>query len=358
MMGIEMQEKEKKDFKSLTEKVGRFNLRGKTVLIPEMNRIGTHLIAAAFRGFRINARVLPTFKGLSLGNEYTSGKECFPCQITMGDILHFLQSEAKHLGEAFDPENYIYFMPEADGPCRFGMYNKYQRIVLDSFPELSRLKIGSLTTGDGYSLSGMIEKSRVGDLRKSAYLAVLAGDILDRVLWRIRPYEREAGKADLFIEEAMVRMEKAFEKYAARKDFDSILQQLEEVAKEGKGIIDPAVGKKPLIGIVGEIYLRTHVKANQDVIRVLEKFGAEVINASVAEWVNYTSYEGFREARAGFVRCLRQYKAGAAGKFLKTMIRFGGDLLYQEFRQKRCMSALGRSWTLPGTIKWDISTEF
>jgi predicted nucleotide-binding protein (sugar kinase/HSP70/actin superfamily) len=330
-----MQVKEKRNFQSLTEKVGRFNLSRKTVLIPEMNRIGTHLIAAAFRGFGINARVLPTFEGLALGNEYTSGKECFPCQITMGDILHFLQTEAKHLGEAFDAENYIYFLPEADGPCRFGMYNKYQRIVLDSFPELSRLKIGSLSTEDGYSLSGMIEKSRVRDLRKSSYLAVVVGDILDRFLWRIRPYEKEQGAADVFIEGAMGRMEKAFETYAAKKDFDGILQQLEEMLKEGKRIIDPAIGRKPLIGMVGEIYLRTHVKANQDVIRVLEKYGAEVINASIAEWVNYTSYERFREARTGFVRSLRQFKPGTAGKCLKTMVSFGGDLLYQEFRQKK-----------------------
>ncbi|HIJ19900.1 MAG TPA: CoA activase [Deltaproteobacteria bacterium] len=333
--GIEMQGKEKRDFQSLTENVGRFNLSSKTVLIPEMNRIGTHLIAAAFRGFGINARVLPTFDGLALGNEYSSGKECFPCQITLGDILHFLQSEAKRLREAFDPEDYIYFMPEADGPCRFGMYNKYQRIVLDSFPELSRLKIGSLTTGDGYSLNGMIEKSRVRDLRKNLYLAVLVGDVLDRVLWRIRPYEKEAGEADAFIEGAMIHLEKAFEKYAAKKDFDRILKQLEEMVKKGKGIIDPAIGQKPLIGVVGEIYLRTHVKANQDVIRVLEKYGAEVMNASIAEWVNYTSYDRFRDARAGFVRGLRQFKAGAAGKYLRTMIGFGGDLLYQEFRQKK-----------------------
>ena len=329
-----MQEKEKRDFQSLTENVGKFNLGSKTVLIPEMNRIGTPRLRP-LSGDSDRRKVLPTFDGMALGNEYTSGKECFPCQITMGDILHFLQAEAKRLGEAFDPENYIYFMPEADGPCRFGMYNKYQRIVLDSFPELSRLKIGSLSTGDGYSLSGMIEESRVRDLRKSSYVSVIVGDILDRLLWRIRPYEKEAGAADAFIEASMQNMEKAFEKYAAKKDFDRILQQLEQTVREGKRIIDPAIGQKPLIGVVGEIYLRTHVKANQDVIRVLEKYGAEVVNASIAEWVNYTSYDRFREARAGFVNELRQFKPGAAGKCLKSMISFGGDLFYQEFRQKK-----------------------
>ena len=149
------------DFQSLTEKVGRFNLSNKTCLIPEMNRIGSHLLAAVFRGFGINAKIMDTYKGLDLGMEHTSGKECYPCQITMGDILYHMREEAKLLGDDFDPEGYIYFMPEADGPCRFGMYNKYQRIVLDSFPGLSRLKIASLSTEDGYSLAGIIEDGSV-----------------------------------------------------------------------------------------------------------------------------------------------------------------------------------------------------
>ena len=132
-----------------------------------MNRIGCHLLAATFRGFGINARVMETYKGLDLGKEYTSGKECYPCQITTGDILYFMKKEKERLGEAFDPEDYVYFMPEADGPCRFGMYNKYQRIVLDSFPELRRVKIGSLTTKDGYSLDGMIEEEQGQGSQKS-----------------------------------------------------------------------------------------------------------------------------------------------------------------------------------------------
>ncbi len=323
------------NFKSLSENVGRFNLRNKTFLIPEMNRIGAHLLAATFRGFGIHARVMETYKGLALGMAHTSGKECYPCQITTGDILHFMRTESDRLGEAFDPEEYVYFMPEADGPCRFGMYNKYQRIVLDSFPELNRMKIGSLTTGDGYSLSGIIEPERVRDLRKVAYLSQVVGDILDRLLWRIRPYEAEPGRTDRFIEEAMHRMSEAFETHGPDMAFERIFARMEEVLKEGKSIMDPAIPRKPLIGVVGEIYLRTHVKANQDVIRMLEKYGAEVVNASVCEWMNYTSYERFREARQGLWYGLRQLSPSTMKGFLKDIVGFGGDLYYQQFRQKQ-----------------------
>jgi len=323
------------NFQSLKDSVGRFNLRDKTFLIPEMNRIGAHLLAATFRGFDIHAKVMDTCKGLDLGQEYTSGKECYPCQITMGDILYYMQKEKERLGDNFNPESYVYFMPEADGPCRFGMYNKYQRLVLDSFGDLGRLKIGSLTAEDGYSLAGLIEKERVRDLRKAAYFSVVVGDILDRLLWKIRPYEKEPGMTDEFIEKSMHVMEDAFETYGADKEFDKILDKLEEIIEEGKAIIDPGISPKPRIGIVGEIYLRTHVHANQEVIRVLEKYGAEVVNASIAEWVNYISYDGLRNAKIGFRLNLRQFRFGPAREYLKKVLGFGGELLYQQHRQKQ-----------------------
>jgi predicted nucleotide-binding protein (sugar kinase/HSP70/actin superfamily) len=323
------------DFQSLTENVGRFDLRDKVFLIPQMHRIGVHLVAAAFRGFGINARVMDTCKGLDLGKEYTSGKECYPCQITTGDILYFLEKERERLGRKFNSGNYVFFMPESGGPCRFGMYNKYQRIILDSFPDLRGVKIGSLTSRDGYSLEGIIEKGQARDLRKAGYFSILLSDILDRLLWKIRPYEKRPGMADEFIERAMHIMEDSLEKYGARKDFDKILDKLEEIINEGKKIIDPEVPSKPLIGIVGEIYVRTHVQANQDLIRLLEKYGAEVINASVAEWINYTAYDRFREAKAGFRFGLKQLRPGPMKYYLKRIVGFGGDLFYQEFRQNQ-----------------------
>lgn len=336
-----MQNRKIISFNSIGEKVGRFNLRDKTFLIPEMNRIGGHLLAATFRGFGIRARVMETYQGLDLGKAYTSGKECFPCQITTGDVLHFMRKEADRLGDRFDPDHYVYFMPEASGPCRFGMYNKFQRIVLDSFPGLRRLRIGSLTTGDGYSLAGIIEKERVRDLRKVAYLSVIVADILDRLLWRIRPYERVQGTADAFIERAMRRMEEVFESEGPGKDFDRILDRLETLVREAMEIVDPGIPRKPLIGVVGEIYLRTHARANQDLIRTLERYGAEVVNASIAEWVNYTSYDRLREARIGFRYHLKQRDLRALREHARCMLTFGGDLLYQEFRQKQVYKRAG-----------------
>lgn len=322
-------------FKSLSDNVGQFNMAGKTVLIPEMNRTAPRLFAAAFRSIGINAVVMETGKGIDLGMEYSSGKECYPCHITLGDILYHIDREKEKRGRQFNPDDYIYFMPEAEGPCRFGMYNKYQRIILDSFPELRRIKIGSLTTANGYALDGIIEESKIQGLRKAAYLSIVIGDILDRLLWRIRPYEKEPGMADDFIRKALEKTERSFESFAANNDFKKIFSSLEEIIHEGVLIIDPEIPPKPMIGIVGEIYLRSHVFSNQDLIRVLERHGAEVVNASICEWINYITYNKLRESKEKLNLHLKQLHLSDILGELKNISRFSLELWYQEFIQKK-----------------------
>lgn len=310
-------------------------VRKKTLLFPLMDPIGSYLFTAAFRAFGIEAKVIDTYKGLELGLQHTSGKECYPCQVTTGDILHYLLGEQARLGPAFDPDDYVYFIPETDGPCRFGMYNKYQRLVLDSFPGLDRVAIVSPTTKDAYSLGGLIDRSQVRDLRKALYFSVVVGDILQRLLWRVRPYEREPGVADRHIDRSLQVMTDAIEKHAGSLEFARITERLGELVAGAKAIINPAVPPKPLIGVVGEIYLRSHVLSNQDLIRTLERYGAEVVNASTAEWVNYVSYHGARTAKREFRLALRQLRLDSMIASFKAMLDFGGDLLYKEFRQRK-----------------------
>jgi len=75
---------------------------------------------------------------------------------------------------------------------------------------------------------------------------VVVADVLDRLLWRVRPYEKQKGMADEFIERATLAMADAFERYGSSKDFDRILDKLAETVREGKKIIDPGIPQKPL----------------------------------------------------------------------------------------------------------------
>lgn len=359
-------------FRPLSETLGKFHLARKKVLIPEMNRITAHLLAAAFSSFGIEAQVLKTYGGLDLGKKYTSGKECYPCQVTLGDILSFVKEERERLGQAFNPEDTIYFMPESDGPCRFGLYNMYQRLVLDSLPGLKKLKICSMTTTDGYSMAGLLEEEKVQGFKKAGFLSAVVADILDRLTWRVRPYEKEPGLTDAFIEQAMRRLADSFETHGAGNSFDPVLEDLDGILEEAKGIVDPKILPKPLIGMVGEIFIRMHRGSNQDLIRVLEKYGAEVENASVAEWVNYVSYERLREARKSLVLNLGLLRLPEIKNCAKEILNFGLNLLYQERTQKgvyqrarkvldlagdHTISHLEKSLNHSGIFSFDVRTE-
>lgn len=331
-----MEKENPERFQSLNRGVGVFNATNKTLLMPQLYRFATYLMAAAFRSYGINARALDTYKGLDLGKAYTSGKECLPCLITTGDVLHFMQREKERLKKGFKADEYIYLMPESDGPCRFGMYNKYQRLVLDSFPAFRRVKIGYITSVDDYSLDGMIERGRAADMRKAAYLSILAGDILDRLGGRIRPYEKVSGMTDDLIEKTMHEMESVFETCETTRDlYSAVVERLEDVARQAVDIIDTAITRKPLVGIVGEIYLRAHDQANHGIIRALEKYGAEVVNTSFAEWVNYISYHRLREAKIDLALNAKQLLVRRMIGNIKNIVAFRSNLIYEQILQRR-----------------------
>ena len=355
-----------------TSTLGKVDLRGKTFLIPEMNRVASHLIAASFRSFGVDAQVLKTYRGLDYGKKYTSGKECYPCLITLGDLLHFVEEEKRRLGNGFSAADYVYFMPETEGPCRFGLYNKYQRIVLDSLPGLERLNIGAVTTTDGYSPEGLIEAENATALQKVAFLSAVVADILERLTWRVRPYEKEFGRMDAFVDGAMQSLIAIFEKHGSRDPYDPVMTEMDAIFRKASHIIDPRVSPKPRIGIVGEIFLRMHPDSNQNLIRVLEKYGAEVVNASMAEWMNFVSYEGLRIAKRDLRLNLKLLRLPGALTAAKDMLDFGVSLLYQErvqgkaFKRARRLlnivgdhkiSHLDRILKRSGTFSFDIPTE-
>ena len=285
------------EFESLKSRVGKFSVSNKKLLIPEMGRTVSYLIGATMRSFGVDAQVMETYKGLQLGKQYTSGKECFPCQVTLGDVLYHLEREKEKLGEAFRAENYLYFMAESGGPCRFGMYNKLHRIVMDSMDGFSKTRITSITAEDSYSLGGLMATEVATNFRRSAYVGLVIGDVLNRMLWRTRPYEREAGIAEDYLEKALSIMCQEMEAFGRQKKFQRILSTLEQITKKARDLIDPDIPPKPLIGMVGEIYLRSHQLSNQELIKLLENYGGEVVNASIAEWINYVSYDNMLKAK-------------------------------------------------------------
>ncbi len=244
----------------------------RTIWIPNMHETGAALGAAAFRSFGYDARVLPveTDESFEVGRSLTSGNECLPTVTTIGALV----SKLKEI-DARPSEN-AFFMATASGPCRFGQYALKHRLILDSmgYDDLAILAPSSLNSYQGLPDA----------LRKKIWKLFVASDILLKQRCRVKPYEAHAGRTQAVYEEELSRLESVVEK---GKDFE---KEWKESLKRLDDIPRADIPAKPLVGIVGEIYVRCNAFCNDRVIESVERYGGEAWLAPLSEWFLYTTY--------------------------------------------------------------------
>jgi predicted CoA-substrate-specific enzyme activase len=255
----------------------------RTLYVPWMGD-QSYGLAACFRAYGQPAEVLPIADETALmeGRRFTTGKECLPCAITAGDMLKVLRDEKGNRDEI------AFFMPGGIGPCRFGMYNcLHQQILRDAgygevrimspnqdvnfYEEVTRV-FGDVSPFSGFS--------------KRAWVATVGIDLLRKLIIRIRPYAVDPNRAKAVYDDALAKWIKAIER---RGNIFQMRRVMREIADSFSQIEMSKTNPKPTIGIVGEIYVRSHEFANQNIIDKLESLGAACDLASLAEWIYYTN---------------------------------------------------------------------
>lgn len=247
----------------------------KKVLIPYMCD-GAIPFAAAFRHFGIDAETLapPNKASFDLGMKLSRGPECSPCFATLGEIL-------THIKEINLPqEKYCIFFPEGPGPCRFGQYAQLLRLVLKG-QGYSKVEILSPSSKDAYA------KIQGGaSLQLFIWKAVLLSDFLYKSLLATRPYEKKPGVSDKIYWECINKLEKAIEN-GNKKELKKLPHLL---VKEFLQIPKDKNLKKPKVAVVGEIFVRLNEFSNNNLVKILEEYGAEVSVEPLAPWVLYTNW--------------------------------------------------------------------
>jgi predicted nucleotide-binding protein (sugar kinase/HSP70/actin superfamily) len=184
----------------LRQAVAEYGLEGRTLYLPQMPYGGSLLLASAIRSIGIDARVTPDSgeRTAVLGGKVTSGDECYPQKITVGDFLSLIEDRGH--------EEVAFLMPTANGPCRFGQYMHLIRRTLDELG-YADVPVITITSNDGYSSIGQYSQ----DLVRTAWQAVVAQDILMKMLLKTRPYEVEKGSADAAYHASLADVEAALE---------------------------------------------------------------------------------------------------------------------------------------------------
>lgn len=245
-----------------------------------MTDCGTEALAAAFRSVGIAAEVLPPpdARTLELGVRYLAGDECLPAKVTLGDYLKVAEAPG------FDPARVAFMMPTTEGPCRFGQYAPSIRRVFQEigYPEVAIL---CPTSEDGYNrLEGADESAR-----RAAWRAVVASDLLRKLLLKTRPYAVHAGDADREFVGAIRDLCLALElpETSSRRQLARLLEALTEIRRRFRAIPARYTRDRLFIGVQGEIFCRMEEFSNDRLIRRLEACGGEAWLSDVSEWVWY-----------------------------------------------------------------------
>jgi predicted CoA-substrate-specific enzyme activase len=250
----------------------------KTLLVPRMAP-QAEALAAAMNACGARAIVLPESeeRTLLLSNQVTSGTECLPYRVTLGDFIRFCQENSSDL------KSYEGFMTSAYGPCRQGKYVVEQgRILKELGYDLPMITSVSNNAYRDLNLNP--------DFERLAWNGIVAIDGLERLLWRTRPYEKEKGTAEPLFDQYLSRIA---DRIGHKEKFDDLLQQ---ATAEFKSLLDPNLPMRPLVGINGEIFLRSNRFSNRDLVKVCEDAGLEVIVSPVSEWLKYTAYRNVEDA--------------------------------------------------------------
>ncbi len=280
---------EKEDFEPcrLIEKEGKFLIRTSSgrfhtitdpnvhLLIPSMGDTAAKCLAAAMRYAGVNATALdpPGQTELNLGKGLATCKECLPLILTAGSLAKYL-NERKN-----EDEIVVYFMPETDGPCRFGQYNVFMKNFIRK-NKIRDVAILSLSAENSYA--GM-----PGRLARRAWLAMTISDGLDDVYAALLALAKDPASDLKIFEKGRNRIIESI----AGDSYDTLIGVLrEEMLKLSSLAKKKSMRDATRISLVGEIYVRRDDFSRQNIIEKLARHGMVVKTAPIAEWLYYTDY--------------------------------------------------------------------
>lgn len=269
------------------------DLGNRIVMIPRPNDTSKFL-AAAFNAAGMEARCLKRSSDTTLKRARQAIRE-FVCT----PMLHVIEDAEEEISSPdFEANKTAFFMGDALGPCRFGMYQALLRSILD---KAGRTEAEIITLG----VVGQADKSLGLSFALTAWIALTVHDLLDKMRLHTRPYEQENGKtdelfeklSDEFIANVLPGIHRKLDTHFLRNALHNghlkeAKKFLKRATSEFEAMRIPNTKAKPIILLLGEFYVRLDERANNNLIRRLETLGFEVWLAPATEFFAYSNLIG------------------------------------------------------------------
>lgn len=249
-----------------------------TILAPQMAPIHFELLQTGIQDSGYNLEILPSvdYESIDEGLRYVNNDACYPSIITVGQIMNALKSGK------YDLNNTSVIISQTGGGCRATNYIAFIRKALkdsgmDHIPVIS-LNASGIEEQPGFKIGFKMAEKMVKSL--------IYGDLLMRVLYKVRPYEKIKGSANKLFRHWMARCKESLIN-GGRKEFK---ESMYELVKEFDEFPINEDITKPKVGVVGEILVKFHPTANNDIVGVLEEEGVEVVVPDLMDFFLYTGY--------------------------------------------------------------------
>ncbi len=249
-----------------------------TILCPQMSPIHFRMLEAALRASGYNIEVLPNDnrKAVDVGLKYVNNDACYPSLMVVGQVMDAL------LSGKYDLDRTAVIMTQTGGGCRASNYVGFIRRALlkagmPQIPVIS-LNLSGMENNPGLTFSYQ--------MIKRAMFALEFGDIFMRCLYRMRPYEKEPGSAN-----ALFRKweDRCCEFVSGKPSYSRFRKMCREIIQDFDHL--PITDEqKPKVGVVGEILVKFLPAANNYLVDLLEKEGAQAVVPDLMDFLLYCFY--------------------------------------------------------------------
>ncbi len=240
--------------------------------------------AMEFLGYNAVPLPEPDNEALKIGKEYCNRGQCNPTYYTTGNLIKFFRQQGK-------ADDCVVLTVGSCGPCRFGMYEMEYRKALKE----AGFNVPVITFNQSEALNNEFEDHGIKinrDFVVSLIKSIVAGDLVNDIYYKIKPYEAVSGSTDEWRENAG---EILYEFMRKGRGFEEALREIYRNLSEIEvNFLQP----KPKVKIMGEFFAQTtEGDGNYRLAQWLIDEGAEPIVEPVTTWIDYILWEKERNIK-------------------------------------------------------------
>ena len=253
-----------------------------TILAPQMSPIHFQFFKTGFEDAGYTIEFLPSVdkSAIDEGLRYVHNDACYPAIIVVGQLM-------KALGSGnYDLNNTSVIITQTGGGCRATNYIAFIRKALKD-ANMEHVPVIALNTGNSSSLEKNPGFKFTIPMFNKLLRGLIYGDLLMRVLYRVRPYETFLGSANLLYDYWVNRCQESLKKGNRKEHTENIRQIVKDF--DNLEIHEDLV--KPKVGVVGEILVKFHPTANNNIVELLEAEGAEAVVPDLADFLLYGAFD-------------------------------------------------------------------